>query len=314
MDAVVVENLVKVFGEIVALKGVSFRIGKGEYVGYLGPNGAGKTTTIRILLGLIKPTSGRVEILGHDILKDPRSVKGRLGYVRQGLSLELGLTVEQSLELYGYLWGLSRAEARRRTRELLEVFGLENIRKLYPSQLSIGMRRLVQVIRELIHDPEILFLDEPTTGLDPVARRRVIDYIAEWGRERDATILLSTHIPQDIERLCNRIILIHRGVIRADMSVDEFKRTFGGLTKITVKFPKKPDPGFTERISREAGEAIRALRVLGACIEVYARRGDVARIVESIAVEARREGLELIDLRIEEPTLEDALIKAYLEA
>ncbi|NPA96935.1 MAG: ABC transporter ATP-binding protein [Crenarchaeota archaeon] len=312
MSAVVVENLVKVFNGVTVLRGVSFRVDRGERVGYLGPNGAGKTTTIRILLGLIKPTSGRVEVLGHDIVKDPRGVRGRLGYVRQGHSFELGLTVEQSLELYGYLWGLDRAEARRRARELLELFGLESVRKLYVSQLSLGTRRLVQVIRELLHDPEVLFLDEPTTGLDPVARRKVIDYIAEWSRRRSATVFLSTHIPQDIERLCSRIILIHRGRIRADMDVEKFREAFGGLTKVVAKLAKDPGPGFAKRVREEVGNSIRVLRVSGPRVEVFAKRRDVARVVECIAIEARRQGIELRDLRIEEPTLEDALVRAYL--
>ena len=313
MDAVVVEDLVKVYrGGVAALRGVSFRVGRGECVGYLGPNGAGKTTTIRALLGLIKPTRGRIEVLGIDVVKNPRAVRGRLGYVQQGLSTELGLTVEQSLELYGYLWGLDRAELRRRVREVMQALGLETVGRMYVSQLSLGMRRLVQVARELLHDPEILFLDEPTTGLDPVARRRVLDYIAEWSRERGATVLLSTHIPQDVERLCSRIILLHRGRVRADMPIDEFRRVFGGLTKIVARLSDAPSNGFDEELREELGEDIAALEVSNTTIKLFTRRERVARVVEAIVLAARRRGLELSDLRIEEPTLEDALVRAYL--
>ena len=307
-----VAELTKHYDGFTALDRVSFSVTRGEYVGYLGPNGAGKTTTIRVLLGLIKPSSGVVEVLGHDVTRDPKPVKGKIGYVQQSFSLELGLTVEENLDLYGYLWGLDRVERRRRIRELLEALGLEKYRKAYPSQLSIGLRRLVQVAREFLHDSEILFLDEPTTGLDPVVRRRVLEYVREWSRRNGATVFLTTHIPQDIERLCNRIILLCRGRVKADMSIDEFKRVFGGLTRLVLELNRVPPREFIDYLSARLRDHGAMVVVEGRTVKAYARGDRLAETMQEAFTAMTRHDLRAVFMKVEEPTLEDALIKAYL--
>ena len=312
MYAVRVEGLTKYYGDVAALRGVSFSVRRGERVGYLGPNGAGKTTTIKVLLGLVRPTDGYAEVLGNDVVRRPESIRGRVGYVQQGISFELGLTVEQNLNLYGYLWGLDAVERRRRVRELMEVFGLDRYARAYPNQLSLGLRRLLQVARELLHEPEVLFLDEPTTGLDPVARVRVLDYVFRWSRDRGVTVFLTTHIPQDVERLCSRVILLCGGRVRADLSVGDFKRVFGGLSRVEVVFSAPVSGGFRVALEGALAGAAELIRFCGNAVSMYVRGDSVARVVEASVLTASRFGVRVASLRIEEPTLEDALIKAYL--
>ena len=310
--AVRVEGLTKYYGDILALDNVSFSVVKGEYVGYLGPNGAGKTTTIKILLGLIKPTRGYAEVLGVNVVKEPELVRGRVGYVQQGHSFELGLNVEQNLDLYGYLWGLSKEERRRRIKELMEVFGLEKYRKIYPNQLSIGLRRLLQVARELLHEPEILFLDEPTTGLDPAMRRRVLDYIFRWSRRNNVTIFLTTHIPQDIERLCRRIILIHKGKVKTDVDIEEFKKLFGGLSRVSFEFSSNVSESVKSILNEKLREYEAVVRFSNNSLDVFIKEEFIAKVTEVIILTAVNYGLRIANMKIQEPTLEDALVRAYL--
>ncbi|MGH9910492.1 MAG: ABC transporter ATP-binding protein, partial [Nitrososphaerales archaeon] len=162
MFCITVEDLRKNYGHVKAIDGISFNVNCGEVFGFLGPNGAGKTTAIKIFTTLIPPTSGRVTILGHDLLKQPAQIKERIGVVQQKPSFESNLTVEGSLDLYGKLWNMGNGERKDRIEDLLETFGLAEIRHVKNEELSLGQRRRLQVAREFIHDMDLLFLDEPT--------------------------------------------------------------------------------------------------------------------------------------------------------
>lgn len=196
--------------QIDALDGISFKVEYGKIFGFLGPNGAGKTT-INILTTLIRPSSGKVKIFDKDVLKYGLEIRKRIGIVLQQTSFEPCLTVQQSIDLYGLLWGIAARKRRQRVQELLDIFELLSIKDRKIDDLSIGQRRRVQLAREFIHDMDLLFLDEPTVGLDPSARRILLDYIKQQVKN-GLTVLFTTHIMEDAEYLCDQIaIIINQG-------------------------------------------------------------------------------------------------------
>lgn len=210
MEAVRVEGLRKNYGKIEAVRGISFRIAAGELFALLGPNGAGKTTTIRILCGLTRPSGGRAFFYGVDIFREPVAAKKMAGLVPQTVNLDLELTLAENLLIHGLLFGLSREEIRRRAAELLRFAGLSERKDHKVRTLSGGMRRRLLIIRALLHRPRILFLDEPTVGLDPHIRRRL------WGlikriQQQGTTILLTTHYIEEAEFLADRVAFMDQG-------------------------------------------------------------------------------------------------------
>src|SRR6185503_11971996 len=172
-----VSDLRKRYGSLNAVDGISFDVEYGKVFGLLGPNGAGKTTTIKVLTTLVHPTAGTVSVFGKEIVKHQKEIKKKIGVVLQEPSFEANLTVERALDLYGLMWGMSGEKRRERARELLEKFDLLDFKGMKNDELSIGQRRRVQVAREFMHDMDLLFLDEPTVGLDPAARRTLLDYV-----------------------------------------------------------------------------------------------------------------------------------------
>ncbi len=210
-----VSNLRKEYShKKVALDGISFNVEYGKIFGFLGPNGAGKSTTIKILTTLLNPTSGDVHIFGNDITKSALEIRKKIGVISQQPSSENHLTVEKALDLYGLLWGIKGKRRKDKVNELIEVFDLQEIRKTKNDELSIGQRRRVQVAREFIHDMKLLFLDEPTVGLDPSARRMLLDYIKSQVK-LGLTVFFTTHIMEEAEYLCDEIAIIDRGKIIA---------------------------------------------------------------------------------------------------
>jgi ABC-2 type transport system ATP-binding protein len=240
MPCMTVQDLRKYYGDVKAIDGISFNVNYGEVFGFLGPNGAGKTTAIKIFTTLIPPTSGKVTILGYDLLKHPFQIKNRIGVVQQKPSFESNLAVEASLGLYGKLWGVNNNERRERIEVLLETFGLADVRNVKSEELSIGQRRRVQVAREFMHDMDLLFLDEPTVGLDPSIRRSLLNYIK--GKVRDGlTIFFTTHIMEEAEYLCDNIAIINRGKIIAMDTPSGLKQKFGGVKTVEIKLREPLD-------------------------------------------------------------------------
>jgi ABC-2 type transport system ATP-binding protein len=220
--------------DILAINGISFNVEYGKVFGFLGPNGAGKTTTIKILTTLIRPSSGKVHIFGKDIVKHSSEVRKRIGVVLQQPSFETNLTVERALDLYGFLWGIATDKRKDRLSELLNAFDLENIRNTKNDELSIGQRRRVQVAREFMHDMDLLFLDEPTVGLDPSARRMLLDYIKKEVKA-GLTVFFTTHIMEEAEYLCDEIAIINKGKILAFDTPAGLKQKYGGIKTIEIK-------------------------------------------------------------------------------
>jgi ABC-2 type transport system ATP-binding protein len=217
-----------------AVDGIDLSVNSGKIFGFLGPNGAGKTTTIKLLTTLIAPTSGTINILGMDVIRHPLEVRKKIGVVLQQPSYEPTLSVEKSLEKYGMMWNIERKTRKDRVEELLSAFELQEIRKMKNDDLSIGQRRRVQVAREFMHDMKLLFLDEPTVGLDPSARRGLLDYIKKKVKD-GLTIFFTTHILNEAEYLCDEVAIINKGKIIAIDTPDELKNKFGSEKTIKIR-------------------------------------------------------------------------------
>ena len=227
-------SLFKSYDGINAVDGIDLDVDEGQIFGFLGPNGAGKSTVIKMLTTLIQPTSGEISVLGIDAIKESLSIRKKIGVVLQQPSYEPTLSVEKSLEKYGMMWNLDKKTRRDRTEELLTTFNLVEIRKKKNEDLSIGQRRRVQVAREFMHDMDLLFLDEPTVGLDPTARRQLLDFLKIKVKENNLTIFYTTHVLTEAEYLCDCIAIINKGRIITVDSPNELKNRFGREKTIKI--------------------------------------------------------------------------------
>ncbi len=217
-----------------AIRHLSVGLYRGEVLGLLGRNGAGKTTTVRLLTTLLPPSEGGATVLGHDLRSGGRALRARLGVVLQSESLDF-VSVERNLTLYAFLWGVPSEVAKSRAEEMLELFELGPARKRRPWALSGGERRRFQVARELMHDMEILFLDEPTVGLDAIARRRILRYLKDRARA-GLSIVFTTHILHEADLLCDRIAVLHLGRAIALDTAEGLKAKYGGAREVLVVF------------------------------------------------------------------------------
>lgn len=229
MNTIEVMALTKIFDKkIRAVDGISFTVKEGEILGFLGPNGAGKTTTLNMLSTLLRPTSGTATVNGYDILKEPDAVRRSIGYVFQDTTLDIELTGRENLDFHGRLYGLDRNTRQQRIKEVLEVAQLtdraDNLVKIY----SGGMKRRLEIARGLLHHPHVLFLDEPTLGLDPQTRRSIWEHILRLNQEKKITIILTTHYTEEADYLCNRILIIDFGKIVVMETPDNLKAQLEG--------------------------------------------------------------------------------------
>ena len=238
MSCIDVNHMSKSYGSIKAVNDLTLSIKKGQVFGFLGPNGAGKSTTIKLLTTLIRPSSGSLSILGIDAISHPLKIRDKIGVVLQQPSYEPTLSVEKSLDKYGMMWNIPKIERKKRLEQLLKDFDLIEIRKKRNEDLSIGQRRRVQVAREFMHDMELLFLDEPTVGLDPEARRKLLDYLKNKVKT-GLTIFYTTHILSEAEYLCDEIAIIDKGKILTVDSPDALKNRFGKEKTIKIHLLKK---------------------------------------------------------------------------
>lgn len=223
-----VSHLVKMFAEKHAVDDISFGVEKGEVFGLLGPNGAGKSTTIKMLTTLLKPTSGLARVNGFDIVRQTTAVRHSIGYVPQALSADGNLTGYENLLIFARLYDLPQKLTRERINEVLSYVGLADAAKQMVRTYSGGMIRRLEVAQSLLHRPHVLFLDEPTVGLDPVARQAIWDHLLQLKSESEMTIFLTTHSMEEADSLCTRIGIMHRGQIVAIGTPAELKATVGG--------------------------------------------------------------------------------------
>jgi ABC-2 type transport system ATP-binding protein len=227
-DAIVADGLVKRYANgTEAVRGISFRVRGGEVFGLLGPNGAGKSTTMGMLGTLVRPTRGRVMVAGHDVVAEPKLVRRRIGFAMQDVGVDDLATGSELLILHGRLHGLSGREAARRAAVLLELFGMQDVARSRLSEYSGGMRRRVDLASALIHLPEVVFLDEPTEGLDPHGRSAIWEALERLNSALGMTVMLTTHYMEEADRLCDRIAIVDHGRIVVEGTPDELKRTHG---------------------------------------------------------------------------------------
>jgi len=293
-------DLSRVFGEFVAVDRVSFEVGRGEIFGFLGSNGAGKTTTIRMLCGLLRPSSGEATVDGLDIAREADRIKTRIGYMSQRFSLYGDLTVDENLRFWGGAYRLFGAELERRREWAVAVSGLEERRKALVRDLPGGFRQRLALGCALLHRPSVVFLDEPTGGVDPEARRRFWDLIDELAGD-GTTIFVTTHYMDEAER-CHRVALMHAGRLLALGPVDELKQVFAEGAVVEV----------------ECSEAARALEVVERAPEVSdaALFGDMLHVVldrpgEAVGLEGRlvEAGFGPVVIKPVTPSLEDVFIR-----
>jgi len=240
MLAIDVRNIVKKFGDFTAVKGISFEVGSGEIFGLLGPNGAGKSTLIRMLTTLLPPSGGTALINGFDVAKQADSVRRAIGVIPQAMTSDLELSVEENLLIFAKLYGVPRERRKRLIDELLEAVELTQWRDKQVRNLSGGMRRRVEIARGLVHEPKIFFLDEPTTGLDPVSRVHVWEMLQRIKAERDLTVLITTHYMDEADRLCDRIAIVDHGELMALDSPMKLKASVPGRNVLEASFSGIP--------------------------------------------------------------------------
>jgi ABC-2 type transport system ATP-binding protein len=223
-STIIVHGLIKSFGAVRAVDGIDLDVRPGECFGLLGRNGAGKSTTIKMLIGLLPPDAGRAQVAGHDLFRDAQGLRADIGYVPQSLSVDGVLTGRENLDFMGRLYALGKAERRRRIDEILEMLDLAEAADRPASTYSGGMVRRLEVGQSILHRPRVVFLDEPTTGLDPVARVALWDYLSRLRKESGMTLLLTTHYMDEAERLCDRLAIMDRGRIAALGSLADLRR------------------------------------------------------------------------------------------
>ena len=304
---VIVKDLTKRFGETEALKGVSFEVEPGTVLGVLGPNGAGKTTTVRILTTLLKPDSGTAEIEGIDVVKHPAEARARIGLTGQYAAVDERLTGHENLQLIGRFFHMPKAEAKRRATELLDQFRLDQAADRVVKGYSGGMRRRLDIAMSLIARPSVLFLDEPTTGLDPRARLDMWEVIENLVAE-GTTTLLTTQYLEEAERLADRIVVIDHGTVIAQGTATELKQQSGG-ERVEITLSDAANLGdvaglFNGLVPDGANAAIDS-ESLTVTIPV----SDTDRIVPTVVRKLDAAGIELTDVVVRRPTLDDVFFQ-----
>jgi len=249
MNAIDVREIVKKFGDFTAVNGISFAVEDGEIFGLLGPNGAGKSTLIRMMVTLLPPTAGTALINRFDIVKQSDQVRKSIGVIPQAMTSDLELSVEENLIIFAKLYGVPRAKRDKLITELLAAVELTQWRHAPVRNLSGGMRRRVEIARGLVHEPRIFFLDEPTTGLDPVSRVAVWDMLQRIKAERDLTILITTHYMDEADKLCDRVAIVDHGELKALDSPLKLKASIPGKNILEASFSSTP-AGWLERLQQ----------------------------------------------------------------
>jgi len=301
MVAIIVENLTKKFNGFVAVDNISFSITRGEIFGLLGPNGAGKTTIISMLSTLLRPTSGSALVNGFELTKKEDDIRKSIGIVFQDQSLDEELTAYENMDFHGRLYRISKTVRQERIVDLLKLVGLEERKDSLVKTFSGGMRRRLEIARGLLHEPKVLFLDEPTLGLDPQTRNHLWEYIERLNKEKGITIILTTHYMDEADRLCDRVAIMDKGKLIAANTPEKLKEEIGGDV-ITIT-------------SSEREELYAKLKTLSWIKHVEPHDGfltlnleNAERHIAEIANLSATNGIEIDSISIHKPTLEDVFL------
>ena len=298
--AIRASNLTKSFGSVIAVDDMSFRVNKGEIFGFLGPNGAGKTTTIRMLTGILTPDKGEVIIDGIDLRKNPVRAKTRIGVIPEIGNVYVDLSAKENLSLTGRYYGLSRDLIEKKTRDLLTSLGLFERRDDLVRTFSKGMKQRISIACAIIHEPQILFLDEPTEGLDVQSRRLMLDTIYRVNKQ-GCTVFLTTHNIEEANKLCERVCIINKGKIVATDRPEKLKSAFDKTQSIEVSFDRKIEQ---ESLSHNP---IIKVELFGDKWRLYTTDPD--RAIKYVVALAQEEGMHILSLTTCGPSLEEAFIR-----
>jgi len=302
MNSISLSNLTKKFGDFSAVDSVSLDVESGELFGLLGPNGAGKTTIINMLTTLMAQTAGNAIVAGFNTRTDPDSVRRNIGVIFQEPSLDIGLTGEENLDFHAMMYGIGSVEREKRIAEVLSVVGLTDKADILVEKYSGGMKRRLEIARGLIHYPKVLFLDEPTLGLDAQTRRKIWEYIKYLNREYAMTIVLTTHYMEEADFLCDRVAVIDHGKIIASDTPDGLKKILEGDL---VSLENTGDPGnFVSALKRDPW--VREVHVENLTIFITINDGE-KRIPKLLSM-AQSHGLQITSVNLRKPSLEDVFI------
>jgi ABC-2 type transport system ATP-binding protein len=298
-----VDNLTKCFGEFCAVDHLSFTIRHGEVFGLLGPNGAGKSTLIRMLTTLVPPTSETARIKGFDITSSANEVRQSIGVIPQAMTSDLDLSADESMTIFAKLYGIPRERRKQTIKELLAAVDLSQWADKPVKMFSGGMRRRLEIARGLVHEPKIFFLDEPTTGLDPVSRVAVWEMLSRLKRERDLTILVTTHYMDEADRLCDRIAIVDHGKLAALDSPLKLKASIPGKNVLEVSFSQIPEgwPDVLKKLPEVA-----EVKEVDHIFRISSHNGP--RTTVELMEAARRAGVSVASLSVQSTTLDDVFV------
>lgn len=312
MSIVKTQNLTKIFpGDIRAVDGIDFNVEAGEIFAFLGPNGAGKTTTIKILNTLILPTSGTAQVAGFDVVKNPAEVRKRVGYAAQDVGVDEHATGRENLTLYAHLYRLEGSVIKQRVKEIFEIVDLTGFEDRMVSSYSGGMRKRLDLAMSLIHQPQVVFLDEPTTGLDPQTRAYLWDYIKNLAKEMGIAIFLTTHYMDEADRLADRIAIIDLGKIMTIGTSEDLKRSIGGDV-VTLTPPVEKDEERKEFV-QQAEEILTGkpfvLQMKPADGELAVYVNDGGGAIPAIMQAMNSRGIDIKTISMSRPSLDDVFLK-----
>jgi ABC-2 type transport system ATP-binding protein len=303
VDAIVAEGLEKRYQDVQALAGVSFTVRAGEVFGLLGPNGAGKSTTVKVLTTLTTPERGRAEVAGHDVVREPDAVRHSIGYVPQSSGVDRDATGRENLMLQGHVQGMTGARLKARVQHLLELLGLHDAADRVVRGYSGGMKRRLDVGLGLVHGPQVLFLDEPTTGLDPEARAAMWDELAVLAREELLTILLTTHYLEEADALTHRLAIVSQGRVVVEGTAEELKGSLQGEA-VVVELADGAIDGAAAVV--RALEGVRDVSADGQLLRSRVANG--ARAVPTILAALDGRGIAVQSVTMHRPSLEDVYL------
>jgi ABC-2 type transport system ATP-binding protein len=303
MGAIEVEQITKCFGNFCAVRGLSFSVEHGEIFGLLGPNGAGKSTLIRMLTTLFPPTSGSARVNGFDVTTQAYQVRKSIGVIPQAMTSDPDLSAEENMGIFAKLYGVPRERRKRIIKDLLAAVDLEPWMDKPVKQFSGGMRRRLEVARGLVHEPRIFFLDEPTTGLDPASRVAVWEMLSRLKKERDLTILLTTHYMDEADKLCDRVAIVDHGKLVALDSPLKLKASIPGTNILEVSFSRTPE-GWCQTL--EKLPEVASVKTQDHVFRISSHNGP--RTMLELVEAARRAQVEVTSLSVQNTTLDDVFM------